>query len=751
MGLNMSFRLLRNGLLVALIHGNFTFTASTHAQGTRLPSLGFIRDVEYDQTSNSLVVGGDNGFYVWKPGSGEEPNRIGTQGIAGLAISHGGDQLIYGGGITPTRWVTLPDNEQVRPLEYDTRQGMDFEFSADGKTLLALEWRAIDFESIRPTVVLLDTSDGSEIRRYPEVDTFSVFPWEATLSPESNFLAVTYGSFQGGRIHIYDNRNGERVVDARFRQGQGWDLIQFSDDGRFAAFLGEGAIRVYATETWEMSEFETPNSARGFDLSPSGDLLATGDGRIVRHRTGETVFDIRNHGVPDPLIQAVRISPNGEFLLTMRPISNELEVWEIETGTKVLTRPAGELFNERQFYGDFLPDNSGVVYSTSGNSFGTALLDGTPGEAEETFVALGEVAYLRFTESDEAVELIDLDRTNNAKPTVRSLDIESDDFTTVRSPTLFESAAYSPNGRWLGIINKNGQERLQVWDRGQGDPVVSHPASFSGFVEAFALADDGQTAAIGINGGRVFLWSGSSRRSTITLPNRSFVRGLAFAPESNRLAAMTSEGWVYVLDTDTREVLAERKVKSEWQFHLVPRFSPDGNWLAINGEDFSYVWDWQNDRTLLSFPTRISTRSFAFSPDQRFLAIGFYTEVEVYQIQSRNRLARFRFEEFTEGVSAVAFSNDQNTLVAGTGVGNLQFWSLADRLPPAPLPRLNVSHQDPGTVSLDWTVNPNQPLTLETSPDLMNWSPLPTNEPGQAQVDTGTPAQFFRLAPAQNQ
>ena len=712
-----------------------------HAQGTRLPSLGTVRDVDYDRVSGTFVAGGDNGLYVWRPGSDEDPEQITRNQVAGLVVSPGGKELIYGDPASSS-WVTLPGNEPVRPLNLRTHQGVDYEFSDDGETLFTVVWRAIDFESLVPSIHVLRSGDGTEIRRYEDIEAFSIIPWAAKLSPDGNFLAV-YSLDE--KLRVYDNQTGETVLEDSIPRSFGWHLIQFSRDGSLLAAKHPEGVRLYATNSWERITSLPPIWGQAFDLSEDGKFLATGDGRVLPISGGAPRFNLREQGNPDPLIQFIRFSPSGNLLLVMIAISNRLEVWDIDNANMIMQQSVGDLFVDRPFYADFLPDESGVVYSTSARSFAVASFSDSDQEPEE-IVSLGQVAHLRFDSTDKHLQIIDLNQMINGQPTARSFNIESDSFTTLQAPNLQARAAFSPNGRWLGAIDRNGQGKLEIWEHGQGEPAVSFQASFNGFADVFAISDDGQTAAAGMPQGRISIWSGSSRRTTTSLPNQSFVRGLSFAPKSNHLAAMTSEGWVYVLDSSTREILWEKKVKSDFQFHLVPRFSPDGSWLAINGEDRTQVWNWETDTLIFEHPTRITTRSFAFSDDQRFLAIGAYSDAEVFQISPKRRLSRHTFTEFTEGISAVAFSHDLQSLAVGTGQGNLRIWSLEGRLPAPPLPTLQIIPETPDSVRLEWLTHPSQSLRLEASANLIDWLPLTVGEPGSFVVDTKlNQNRFFRL------
>ena len=714
------------------------------AQSPRLGSLGTIRDIDYDRASGSFVVGGDHGVYFWMPDSGGDPTRLTSHQVTGLAISPGGDQLVYGDP-AESFWVTLSDNKQVRPFDFEAYQGVDFDFSEDGETLLAVDWSPIDFETLVPTIHILRTSDGSVIRKYEDIDAFSVIPWAAKLSPDGRFLAVY--SKEGG-IRVYDNRNGEIVVDDNVSRAFAWDLIKFSKNGEHVAFREQEGVRIYSTKTWERNTILPPTWGNVFDLSDEGGLLVTGYGLVLPITGGPALFNLREQGDPNPLLRHVRISPSGKLLLVMAAIVNRLQVWDLTKGQLVMEQDAGELFEDRKFFGDFLPDESGVVFSTSTATFRVARFDGEPGPESEMIVSLRDITHLQFDPTDTYLQLIDSDHGSNGKPTVRSLDIESDIFSTIHAPTLYDRAAFSPNGRWFAIVHVNGQGPFQIWDQGEAEPLVSQRVSFTGFVDAFAVADDGQTGAVGLDGGRVIIWSDPSRQRTKTLSNRSFVRGLTFAPDSKILAAMTSDGWVYVLNSDTREILWEKKFKSDFQFHLVPEFSPDGSWLAVNGEDRSQVWEWETDSLVFSTSTRNTTRSFAFSGDQRFLAIGAYSDVDVFQISNRRRLVRFTLSGFTEGVNSVAFSHDLQTLAAGTGNGDLRLWSLDGRLPAASLPELRLIPQDLNSIRLEWIASPFQSLLLESSSDLSNWHPIVVTEPGNVLIGTEVAtAQFFRLTP----
>ena len=113
------------------------------------------------------------------------------------------------------------------------------------------------------------------------------------------------------------------------------------------------------------------------------------------------------------------------------------------------------------------------------------------------------------------------------------------------------------------------------------------------------------------------------------------------------------------------------------------QFSPDSQSLVTRGRDFKdgslLAWDTGSGKELASFPKEHSAYIFcsAFSPDGRFLALGSFSRIVVWDFARREVYARFSIEG--AGFLALAFSRDGETLVSGGEDTTIRTWNLATR------------------------------------------------------------------------
>ncbi|MCA9262524.1 MAG: hypothetical protein KDA60_01700 [Planctomycetales bacterium] len=95
------------------------------------------------------------------------------------------------------------------------------------------------------------------------------------------------------------------------------------------------------------------------------------------------------------------------------------------------------------------------------------------------------------------------------------------------------------------------------------------------------------------------------------------ITALAFSPDESRIASVGSDHTVRVWGLDGREHL--RLVGEEWARFTSVTFSPNGKWLAANGDRGLSVWDISTTEVLLHVPASKGSKP-VFSTDSRRVA-----------------------------------------------------------------------------------------------------------------------------------
>jgi WD40 repeat protein len=235
------------------------------------------------------------------------------------------------------------------------------------------------------------------------------------------------------------------------------------------------------------------------------------------------------------------------------------------------------------------------------------------------------------------------------------------------------SAAFSPDGKTLAVLGRNGDTYL--WDiatRRWTATLAS--AQCRGLDVQVLFSPDGKTlAVVGAGNGDTCLWNVASRDQVAVLAdpgsgsddNLYGVTGGAFSPDGRTLAIGDSNGSTYLWDVSTAvttAVLADPPGGQGYPADVeAVAFSSNGTMLAAgDGVDATYIWDVAARRIIATLDDGATDMPVG----------GGY--------------------EDAGGVESLAFSPD-GTLVVGDGDGNVYLWDIAAARPLAALvPPINV-------------------------------------------------------------
>jgi WD40 repeat protein len=187
------------------------------------------------------------------------------------------------------------------------------------------------------------------------------------------------------------------------------------------------------------------------------------------------------------------------------------------------------------------------------------------------------------------------------------------------------------------VVTHDGDGDLILWDVKAGKPLRT--VARNKWIQCVGLSRDGRWVAAG-EFGKVYTWDmqGSTAGPTLELP-RSYVHGMAFSPDSKRLACAsgsefgTSIGGLTVLNL-------ENGGKQFYHGHTgwvrCTAFSADGRLLAAGTDNGSIrIWDVETGaerRHLRGYTAKVI--SVAFSPDgQQLVAVDQLGAVRLWAVQ----------------------------------------------------------------------------------------------------------------------
>jgi len=272
------------------------------------------------------------------------------------------------------------------------------------------------------------------------------------------------------------------------------------------------------------------------------------------------------------------------------------------------------------------------------------------------------------------------------------------------------SAAFSPNGRWLVI----GGVQAQMWDV-ETARELRRFTGHTGIVSSVAFSPDGRRLLTGsIDGARLWdvesgkelrhfeghfdrvgyvafsrdrpwvltaswnettvrLWdmeTGKEVQHFVGLPDQ--VESMAISPDKRKVLTGSRDGSARLWDIETGKALQRFKENSEWVTSVV--FSPDGHRILTGDSSNAYLWDVETGKGLQRFPGW--GHSVSFSPDGRKVLTGSGDgDSRLWDVETRKELQRF--EGRIGDAETFAFSPNGKSVFTGSENDTTRLWDVA--------------------------------------------------------------------------
>ena len=256
---------------------------------------------------------------------------------------------------------------------------------------------------------------------------------------------------------------------------------------------------------------------------------------------------------------------------------------------------------------------------------------------------------------------------------VKLWDLQNDTVTTLGSHAdTVNSVAFSPDGQLL--VSGGDDYACKLWDI----PHKRRVATFEHIVnrsrsqvKAVDFSRDGQMLATA--GVDVKLWDIHTREEITTLEHGRWVFALAFSRDGQFLATGDEIGQVNVWDIQKRSIVVQFEADSTSIYTV--KFSPDGKILAGAGYDGDVkLWKVQSWELLGQLNANATAYTISFSPDSKTLASTGYASVNLWKVESGEKIATLT--EHIGWVNAVAFSPEADTLISGGDDETLRIWDI---------------------------------------------------------------------------
>ncbi len=379
-------------------------------------------------------------------------------------------------------------------------------------------------------------------------------------------------------------------------------------------------------------------------------------------------------------VRSIGYSPDG-CLLAAAGEPGLIQVLDAETGRvmafwRSFTTTRGLAFS---------PD--GTLLAAVGDDGKLRILPARGGAAQAWPVAEMPVRQVAFVSGSPLLATCDQDGK------IRLIDRQNGDVaaTLDAGSAKIECLAVAPDGGWLVSGHRHG--RVRVWDLMTRQGVYDFDVGSTEPVMCLAVSGDGTKVAAGDTDGVVRVARlGRPWSHQWLLSGRHFDRlqEVAWAVDGRRVASCDKNGAVRVWRLPDGPVGGDVSLQSPeraWQAHdgraYAVAFDPRGNRLATGGQEpHVAVWTPQDREDVLVLgltgQTTSASRSIAFAPDSRLLAVAATDGVQLWDRQTRKLVSRL--SRNGRPCDNVTVSRDGQFLAVGMDrQGTVEVWQkLAD-------------------------------------------------------------------------
>jgi WD40 repeat protein len=480
----------------------------------------------------------------------------------------------------------------------------------------------------------------------------------AALAPDGKTLA-TSGSDHSIRIWDLASQRHIRLL------GLGSVSLAFAPDGKTLAIAGGWVrrdVRVWdVAARCQRASFWHRSAAVDVAFSPDGKLLATACAdrtvRIWEVATQREVGALEGH--PGELF-CVKFSPDAKTLASGGR-GTAVRLWDVAARCLITT-----------FEGHTASVTS-LSFSPDGRTLASGGIDGTvrlwdTADRQEVKILRGQRTMLNSVAFSPDGKVL---ATGGGDGTLRLWDRTTNQVTGLLRGHTSSTAvvAFAPDGR--SLVSRSDDGTIKIWDVGPR-PDPNTLTDFKAGMDSLAISPDGKTLAVGDYFDKtVKLYDMASRQRVKVLRGHEMpVWFVTFAPGGQNLASTGTDGTILLWDLTTEEPVAK------FQHHdgvFSASFSPDGKYLAAGGGAEVLVWEIATRQQVAKLPgVRVQ-----FSPDGTLLAARSGNTVRLWEIRTWQEVAVLKAGE--RDMSGLAFAPDGRILATGAPDGTLRLWDVAQK------------------------------------------------------------------------
>lgn len=477
--------------------------------------------------------------------------------------------------------------------------------------------------------------------------------------------------------------------------------VAFDPSGhRLAVGRADGTIQLFDIVGPAVVEAKSrrdahPGGVMGLAFSPDGKLLASGGAdnrvRVWKPDSVEPVKEMNGHTatVTDVAFNAdsTRIASGSN--------DKTVQMWDVASGERIGDPMRGH--GGLVLSVDFAEDGSDIV--SGGNEHTMRLWDASAGQPISAPISsnTGPITDVAISSDGREIVSVGADKTVRVWNADTGTEIDS---MSGHTGTI-TSVALSPADSTVASAGSDGTVRL--WRRGTEDVTVFDAGRP---LTSVAFGPTGNQLAVGGVDGQIVVWELSSgQRRLFENKDRAIVYDVAFDPKHDRLASVSTSGYLRMWQLHdahqawernaAEQVPAEIKAKDELAEGLPGSlisvaFSPDGQRVATGGVSWTtaggavgFLQSFKvDDGATVGQPIKVGnavmgiaySRAQASAGGDRIVVASFDPyEVQLWNTDKPND-AQFIFAGHQAQVVSVAISPDNRRIVSASADGSVRIW-----------------------------------------------------------------------------